>query len=390
VLPGCADAPAAPGPTDVVEVVADFVDEPGVYATLEAWRFEGGVELTDVRIESVPLEVGGETVVSMHVAGVRGDVAMVIAAQPPRAASRQVALGGVNAPPPTVPPDPRSVRATVQLPTEPGRVQATLSLSRPWHPQHAVVSVALSSGGEPIAALAGPRTEAGVALVGLAPVQTEPTLVVAARSSAPPTVDGHLDDPAWATAEATTLVGSLDGEPWQRGEAGTVRFLWDDSFLYAAAAMPDRDVWATLTDHDDPLWKEEVFELFIFGQAPAQRYLELQVSPRGVMFDAKFASHRKGDTAWNSAWQTAVHVDGTVDNRKDRDTGWAAEVAVPWTEICALTLAPCPPTEGGVVRVNAFRFERPHKGATVGLALSPTRVPDFHAADNAALLELGS
>ena len=39
--------------------------------------------------------------------------------------------------------------------------------------------------------------------------------------------------------------------------------------------------------------------------------------------------------------------------------------------------------------VNAFRFERPDKKAAIALALSPPRVPDFHAPENAAVLELG-
>lgn len=360
---------------------------PAVYSLDERWRFEGGVVVQRLQVSPSPLVPGQPAVVRLAVSGVRGEIDMSLGLQPPRPASRQVAVGGVDAPPAVVAPDRRSTVVHTRLAVQPGMVEQTLRLTVPWHARQAVLTAALTGQGRPIRATEGPRTQTGVAMLGLVPVATAPTHVVAPRAAIPPQIDGVLDEPLWA-GRATGLVLSQDGEPWH-GTAGTVALAWDDASLYVAAAIPDRDIASTMTAHDDPLWKEEVFELFVFGQAPASRYLELQVSPRGVTFDAKFSAYRKGDTAWDSAWKTAVDVRGTVDDRQDTDQGWSVEVAVPWTEICAHTAAPCPPQVGQHVVINAFRFERPAKGGTVGLALSPTRVPDFHAADNAAILELG-
>jgi hypothetical protein len=182
-------------------------------------------------------------------------------------------------------------------------------------------------------------------------------------------------------------VTSLDGEPWE-GPATRTWWGWDDEALYVAADIIDADVWSTYEAQDDPLWKQEVFEVFVFIDDDGRDYLEYQVSPRGVTFDARFAVYRRGDEAWDSAWTTAVHVDGSVDTRADTDAGWTAEIAIPWSEICDNTSLSCPPAAGRRLQVNAFRFERPAEGATVALALSPTRVPDFHAAKNAAMLTL--
>jgi len=77
-----------------------------------------------------------------------------------------------------------------------------------------------------------------------------------------------------------------------------------------------------------------------------------------------------------------------VETPGDRDEGWTTEFAVPWSDICEHTEVECPVAAGMSLRVNAFRLERPRKGPTVGLALSPTRVPDFHAPENSAVLEL--
>jgi hypothetical protein len=108
-----------------------------------------------------------------------------------------------------------------------------------------------------------------------------------------------------------------------------------------------------------------------------------------VTFDARFEQYRKGDQDWDSDWQTAVALDGTVDRGQDRDRGWTAELAVPWSEICQNTEVQCPVGEGTELRMNLFRFERPKDGPPIGLSLSPTLEPDFHAPENAAIVELG-
>lgn len=371
-------------------MVQEVAGSPSQYTTADRWRMQGGIELSNVVVEPAPLRAGEVARISMDISGVRGEVLLRIGLRPPRAASRQVALGGVDAPTPTLPPDPRSVEQSVRLTAETTTVQVELALPEPWHPRQAIVTADFSVGQAPtetvIEATDGPRTDAGRPILGLVAVDTQPTRVPAVRATVAPSIDGQLDEACWQQ-EGTTLVDSLAGEPWS-GKAGDVRLAWDDTYLYAAAAFADRDVWSTMLTHDDPLWKEEVFELFVFGRREAKRYLELQVSPRGVTFDAKFESYRKGQTDWDSAWKTAVQLRGTLDNRKDRDQGWSVEVAVPWAEICALTPTPCPPRPGTRVSINAFRFERPEGKATVGLALSPTRAPDFHAAANAADVEL--
>ena len=384
LVPGCGEQrPRPPSERDAVPVVEGFADADGAFTTADRLRFSGGLRIDGVRVEPSPLSPGHALTVTLTAAGVIGEVVGRLSVVPPRVGSRQVALGGVDAPPPTVPPDPRTT--TVELPIVDGERSATVVLPSPWHPRQALVTLELLGAGRRIEVTDGPHTEDGVAILALVPVDSQPTKVTAARATVQ--IDGVLDEDAWA-GPGTTLVESRDGEPWT-GDAGQVWFAWDDAHLFAAARIADRDVWATLSEQDSPLWNEEVFELFVFGVAKAERYLELQVSPRGVTFDARFSAYRKGDEAWDSAWQTAVVVDGTIDDRKDRDRGWTAELAVPWTEICEHTPVPCPPAPGRTFVINAFRFERPAQGPkVVGLALSPTRRPDFHDAGNAAVLEL--
>jgi hypothetical protein len=345
----------------------------------------GGMKVSGAQIEPATLRPGEAARLTLEITGLSAPVMARVAVEPPRSGSRQVARGGVGAPPLEVPEDARVRAVEVEL-SEGSNAIDLPALPVPWHPRRALVTLSLLAGAEVIPATAGPRRADGAGVLALAPVQTEPTRIDALRTESPIAIDGVLDEPPWREG-GTALVESLEGEPWD-GPPTHVWAAWDDTSLYVAAHVEDTDVWSDFQRHDDPLWDAEVFEVFVFGDDDDRDYLELQVSPRGVTFDARFARHRQADRAWTSRFVTAARVDGTLDRRDDRDRGWVAEVAIPWDEICAETAASCPPRAGASLRMNAFRFERPAEGATVGLALSPTRVPDFHAARNAAILTL--
>jgi hypothetical protein len=302
---------------------------------------------------------------------------------PPRVGGRELVLGsGVTVEDAARPDDARVVSVTVPS----GTAEVELGVPSPWHPTMAMVTVARTVGSSRVAAVDGPRTRDGLGVLALARVDARPTHVQAHRAAEAPAIDGAIEDSAWSSADWIEIGDSLGGEP-QRPRT-RVAFAWDDDALFVAADLADDDVWSSFADQDDPLWKEEAFELFLLGAADRTRYLELQVSPRGVTFDAKFERYRKGDEAWDGTWTGAAAVQGTVDARDDRDRRWSVEIAVPWAEICAHTQTSCPPQVGATTRVNAFRLDRPKKGAALAWALSPTREPDFHAQENAAVLEL--
>lgn len=380
VLLACGEPPP---PREVAEL-----DMAAPSGDVDRWRFSDGVEVSALTLPErvVP---GRPFVVGFDVSA-PGRYEVTVA--PPRAASREVALGGPDAPPPEIPADPRSATVVVE---GQGRLEVTIPLAEPWHPKTAVLTVRRTAGARTLPVVAGPRRRDGVGVLGVLDVASVPTAAVAVRAT--PVVDGSLDDAAWSAAPRTAMVDSLQGEPVRLGAAREdaedwgpteVAFAWDDAQLYVAAWLPDRDIRGTYTERDAPIWKEEVFELFVFGDARRADYLELQVSPRGVQFDSRFERYRKGDEAWNSAFAAPVEVRGTLEQDGDRDEGWTAELAVPWSEICAHTEVQCPVGAGTTLRINTFRFERPRKGAAIGLALSPTGVPDFHAPENAAVLEL--
>lgn len=297
---------------------------------------------------------------------------------PPRVAGRQEVVYGTAKRQPEA--DPRVRQHEVEIAA--GKVE--LQLPSPWHPRTAVVTVeGLSREGAMVPLREGVRAADGLGVLAVVPVATAPLAVLVPRRAGI-VVDGRLED--WA-GDGLELVSSLDGEPITTPRS-SVRFAWDDHAIFVAAHLDDTDIWSAYRARDEPLWNQEVFEVFLAADGSSTDYLELQVSPRNVVFDARFARHRRGDTAWNSALRSAVLVDGTIDNRADRDTAWTVELAVPWSDVCANTKVACPPRGGLVIRGNAFRFDRPANAEVTAVALTPTRKPDFHNFAEAAVLEL--
>lgn len=341
-------------------------------------RFADGATV-HAAVTPQPIDPDGDVRIAIADDGPAGE--WTITLWPPRVGGRELVIGsGVTLEDAARPDDPRVVAATVASGTD----EIVVRLPAPWHPTTAMITVARTVGGAEVLAVDGPRTRDGLGVLALVRVQARPTRVQAQRVATAPVIDGALDE--WDDGWFVEIGDSLGGEP--QTPRTRVAFAWDDEALFVAGDFADDDAWSSFLAQDDPLWKEEAFELFVLGAADRSRYLELQVSPRGVTFDARFERYRKGDEAWDGAWTAAARVAGDVDDRGGRDRGWSAEIAVPWAEICEHTQTTCPPQAGATTRVNAFRLDRPKRGAPLAWALSPTREPDFHAPANAAILEL--
>lgn len=169
------------------------------------------------------------------------------------------------------------------------------------------------------------------------------------------------------------------GPPFQ---ATLVRVAWDEEALHVRFDCEDRDAWGTFLKRDDPLWQEEVVEVFLApGEEDPVYYAEFEVSPLGVVFDARIhnpTSLRKdmtADVAWDCPglrWQV-----GRGPARED----WWAEMAIPW-----------PADERPRLwRANFYRVERPRDGEVEYSAWSPTLTSpaDFHKPARFGVLEVG-
>jgi hypothetical protein len=184
------------------------------------------------------------------------------------------------------------------------------------------------------------------------------------RAHGPITIDGILDEFDWAVAPQINrfhrvTVGSEFGD---LDQATRARLLWDDDALYVAFASRDTDIWALFTEEDDPMWSEEVVEVFIDPDGDGLNYLELEVNPLNARVDLHI---RALQPTWDSSieWdiegvQTAVGIAGTVNDTSDTDTGWIVEMAIPWAAFLPEIVGGGRPEVGDRWRLNLYRIER--------------------------------
>jgi carbonic anhydrase/acetyltransferase-like protein (isoleucine patch superfamily) len=200
------------------------------------------------------------------------------------------------------------------------------------------------------------------------------------RVRTPVEIDGALDEAAWMVAEPASafILSDGSGPPRFPTEA---HLCWDEANLYIAFSCQDTDIWGTYTQRDEPLYDEEVVEIFLCPTGNLQHYFEFEISPRNTVFDAKVFSPELDrrtlllDKEWNAAgMRTAVRVAGTLGRRDDHDLGWIAEIAIPFAD---LGLAG-PPAPNEQWRMNLFRIERGE--VEEFSAWSPTlkSPPDYH------------
>lgn len=146
--------------------------------------------------------------------------------------------------------------------------------------------------------------------------------------------------------------------------------------LFVRFDCEDRHIWGTYTQRDDPLYDQEVVEVFLAeGEQIPVDYFEFEVSPLGVLFDARVhnpaSRHHpefKVDTAWDCPeiqWWAGIAA--------ELNTWWAV-LSIPWRALC-------PSGKWGKVwRANFYRIDRPPDAEPEFSCWSPTLtpVPDFH------------
>ena len=155
------------------------------------------------------------------------------------------------------------------------------------------------------------------------------------RADQPISVDGILDEFAWATAAQINhferILNDYDAVLYPT----RARMLWDDEHLYVSFACQDSDMWALYDQEDDEMWSEEVVEVFIDPNGDARNYLELEVNPLNAWVDLRIIRLQpdwKSSIDWDIAGlRTAVAVRGTVNDARDQDKGWTVEIAIPWS-----------------------------------------------------------
>ncbi len=200
------------------------------------------------------------------------------------------------------------------------------------------------------------------------PAGTAPLHYECRFTTAPIILDGRLDEPAWEAAMWTEPFVDIQGhdKPPPRFATGA-KMLWDDEYFYVGAVMQEPHVWATLTEHDQIVYHDNDFEVFVDPDHDGDLYFEVEVNAFNTIFDLFLVRpYSRGGPAlhdWDfKGMRTVVSVSGTLNEPGDEDRGWSVEIAMPWHGFrpgVPRTMN-LPPESGEVWRVNFSRVQWKH------------------------------
>jgi len=222
----------------------------------------------------------------------------------------------------------------------------------------------------------------------------------AQKISEPILIDGNINKQIWRGAKwSKRFVDMVTGGPGMFNTQTAI--LWNDTNLYIAFRVEEPFVEARQTERDSIVFLESDLEVFIDG---GDCYYELEVNAantvyevffiwkdaytKGSKFDVPmFDVHqsqaytfggdydRSGPSFWKGThprgirWaftgydlpglQTAVQVDGTLNDNSDIDQGWSLEIAIPWASLGLLANGrSLPPEPGDIWTLFLGRFEK--------------------------------
>ena len=176
-----------------------------------------------------------------------------------------------------------------------------------------------------------------MALVGCSHTVHRPLHYACPYTETPPTLDGQLSDAAWDAAQWTEVFRDIEGS--QRPDprfATRVKMTWDREYFYVAAEMEEPHLWAEYTQHDQVVFHQHDFEIFVDPDGDGRAYYEIEVNVLGTIFDLYLhRMYKEGgpaDHGWDATGlRTAIHTRGTPNNSTDLDEGWTVEWAIPWS-----------------------------------------------------------
>jgi hypothetical protein len=188
-------------------------------------------------------------------------------------------------------------------------------------------------------------------------------------------------DPAgsiWSRIPSHPLHLAADGAAPQ--QATEVRCAWTADEWRVLFEVQDTHVWATMTERGAMLYQEEVVEVFLDPVGDLGSYYEIELNPLNATLEVVLRRSRSGylkDFSWR--------CEGLRTFARRTDTGWCAELAIPFTSVAAT-----PPQPSTQWRANFCRIDRPRGVERELSAWSPPGRGNFHTPERFGIVEFSA
>ena len=152
-------------------------------------------------------------------------------------------------------------------------------------------------------------------------------------------VDGKLNEDSWKQAVLISDFEDIEGASKPKPSFSTsVKMMWDSQYLYIGAVLEEPHLWGTLKKHDDIIYRDHDFEVFIDPMGDAEQYFEIEINVLGTIMDLFMNKPYKKGGTFDMGWNTngilsKIIANGTINDNSDIDSGWTVEMAIPFTAI---------------------------------------------------------
>ncbi len=180
-------------------------------------------------------------------------------------------------------------------------------------------------------------------------------------------VDGKPEDPGWMDIAWSDNFVDIEGV--RKGELELVtkyKMCWNDQGIYWLVWMEEPHVWATIEENEKVIFHDNDIEFFVDPNGDNHLYMEYELNALESHWDLLLVKpYQNGGpalTSWDFAGtKKAVYIKGSLNDNSDLDTGWYAEVFMPFSSIMATYTRLPKPKPGDFWRVNFSRVQWEHQ-----------------------------
>nr|WP_299171944.1 carbohydrate-binding family 9-like protein [uncultured Allomuricauda sp.] len=167
--------------------------------------------------------------------------------------------------------------------------------------------------------------------------QEKPRTYVAYKAMGSILIDGKANESSWTKAPWSDLFIDIEGIKKPTYDT-RMKMLWDENNVYFFAQLEEPHVWGDIIEHDAVIFHNNDFEIFLDPEADVHGYYELEWNVLNTVWDQYItAPYRAGNETING-WealglQSAISVQGTLNDPSDIDKGWSIEIAIPLRDL---------------------------------------------------------
>lgn len=176
-------------------------------------------------------------------------------------------------------------------------------------------------------------------------------------------LDGNIEKDFWEDIPYTCDFADISGPGFPVPRFRTrAKMCWDQDNLYIAALLEGDEIWASITERDAVIFHDNDFEIFVDPDSDTQQYYEFEMNALNTVWDLMLTkAYRDNGSPVNSfdikGLQSAVHINGGLNNPQGRNSSWSVEVVFPFTSFMECLGGKKRPETGDFWRMNFSRVQ---------------------------------